>query len=180
MWRDVSQFVSDYASYAWAGVKIDAAKAATATRAAGTAISGWFQTSDSSKTAPTPQSNPAPGTQTGATAAAAAPAVPLPPGLVGTQDDKSGLSGGRVLNGPLDPAHGGVGDAGKDFDTLTGGKSGPPPAGSTLPAGSRVGDNGIVLRPGQDGSRIDIPANGDKPRETLHYPQQEPQEQEQQ
>jgi RHS repeat-associated protein len=140
------------------------------------AIHNFFR-SDNSKTVPSPQSNPAPGTQTAGVTAA--PAVPLPSGLVGTQDDKSGQSGGRIVNGPLDPAHGGVGDAGKDFDTLTGGKSGPAPTGSTLPAGSQVGDNGIVLRPGQDGPRIDIPANGDKPRETLHYPQQQEQEQDQ-
>lgn len=89
-----------------------------------------------------------------------------------------GQSGDRHLSGPLDPTHGGVGDAGKDFDTLTGGKSGPAPTGSTLPTGSQVGDNGIVLRPGESGPRIDIPSTNDKPLETLHYPQQQPEEQE--
>jgi len=134
-----------------------------------------FFSSDKSKPVPTPQSNPAPGTQTGATAS---PAVPLPPGLVGTQDDNSGLRGDRYNNGPLDPAHGGSGDAGKDFDTLTGGKSGPAVPEDRYPAGTRVGDNGVALRPATDssGPRIDIPANGDKPHETLHYPQQQPQD----
>jgi len=130
-------------------------------------VRGWF-----AKDKPAPQSNPAPGTQTDATAAPAAPAVPLPPGLVGTQDDKSGPQGDRHNSGPLDTAHGGVGDAGQDFSTLTGGKSGPAPAGSTYPPGTQVGDNGVVLRParGNSGPRIDIPANGAKPHETLHYP----------
>jgi len=36
-----------------------------------------------------------------------------------------------------------------------------------------------VLRPSDAGPRIDIPANGDKPAETLHYPQQQSQEEEQ-
>lgn len=41
-----------------------------------------------------------------------------------------------------------------------------------LGGGSRVGENGIILRPETDksGPRIDIPAKGDKPHETLHYP----------
>jgi hypothetical protein len=102
----------------------------------------------------------------------AAPTAPVPSGLVGTQDGKSGQAGGRHNSGPLDPAHGGSGDAARDFNTLTGGKAGPSPAGSNYPPGTQVGDNGISLRParGNSGPRIDIPANGDKPHETLHYP----------
>ncbi|HET6843359.1 MAG TPA: RHS repeat-associated core domain-containing protein [Candidatus Angelobacter sp.] len=98
--------------------------------------------------------------------------APLPKELVGTQDAKSAPQGNRHNSGPLDPSHGGVGDAAKDFDTLTGGKSGPAPAGSTYPPGTLVGDNGIALRParGTSGPRIDIPANDTKPHETLHYP----------
>jgi len=103
---------------------------------------------------------------------ATTPSAPLPKELVGTQDAKSAPQGNRQNSGPLDPSHGGVGDAAKDFGTLTGGKSGPAPAGSTYPPGTLVGDNGIALRParGTSGPRIDIPANGTKPHETLHYP----------
>ena len=103
---------------------------------------------------------------------ATTPTAPVPSGLVGTQDGKSGQAGGRHNSGPLDPAHGGSGDAARDFNTLTGGKTGPAPAGSNYPPGTQVGDNGISLRParGNSGPRIDIPANGGKPHETLHYP----------
>ena len=106
------------------------------------------------------------------TPSGATPTAPVPSGLVGTQDGKSGQAGGRHNSGPLDPAHGGSGDAARDFNTLTGGKAGPAPAGSNYPPGTQVGDNGISLRParGNSGPRIDIPANGDKPHETLHYP----------
>jgi RHS repeat-associated protein len=102
----------------------------------------------------------------------ATPTVPVPSGLVGTQDGKSGQAGGRHNSGPLDPAHGGSGDAARDFNTLTGGKTGPASAGSNYPPGTQVGDNGISLRParGNSGPRIDIPDNGGKPHETLHYP----------
>lgn len=97
-------------------------------------------------------------------------APPLPGGLVG--DDQSKPRGGRVNSGPLAPEHGGTGDAGQDFGHLTGGTGAPAPAGSRLPEGSQVGDNGVILRPpaAASGPRIDIPANGDKPHETLHYP----------
>src|SRR5580700_416420 len=51
------------------------------------------------------------------------------------------------------------------FDKLTGGRS------TALPDGTRVGSNGVRLRPGiGDGARIDIPANGNKPHETIHFP----------
>jgi hypothetical protein len=52
------------------------------------------------------------------------------------------------------------------------GKTGPAPVGSNYPPGTQVGDNGIRLRParGNSGPRIDIPVNGGKPHETLHYP----------
>ena len=106
-----------------------------------------------------------------ATPAPAAPtgATPVPSGLVGT--DQSPKSG-KVNSGPLAPENGGTGDAGKDFGTLTGGKSGPAPDGKGYPAGTQVGENGVQLRPGTAtaGPRIDIPANGPKPNEVLHYP----------
>lgn len=96
----------------------------------------------------------------------------LPEGLVGEQDDKSGPRGKGWVSGPLSPDYGGTGDADQDFDQLTGGQSGPAPAGDRYPDGTRKGDNGITIRPGTDqkGPRIDIPANGDKPHEDLHYP----------
>ncbi len=51
------------------------------------------------------------------------------------------------------------------FDKLTGGKS------KTLPDGTKVGDNGVRIRfPKGTGPRIDIPENGSKPHETIHFP----------
>ncbi len=101
--------------------------------------------------------------------------TPLPGGLVGVQDGKSGPQGNRHNSGPLAPENGGTGDAGKDFGKLTGGKSGPAPEGSGYPKGTQVGENGVALRPeGKAGPRIDVPANGDKPHETLHYPKADP------
>jgi len=101
------------------------------------------------------------------------PSLPDAPGsLVGEQDNKSGAQGGRQNSGSLSPGNGGTGDAATDFDKLTGGKSGPAPDGSRYPEGTKIGENGIALRPGTDkkGPRIDIPAQGEKPHETLHYP----------
>jgi RHS repeat-associated protein len=99
----------------------------------------------------------------------------VPDGLVGEQDKSSRQQGNRQNSGPLSSANGGTGDAATDFDVLTGGQSGPAPEGAKYPAGTLVGDNGISLRPanGKDGPRIDIPAKGDKPHETLHYPKKE-------
>ncbi|WP_240600347.1 RHS repeat-associated core domain-containing protein [Solilutibacter silvestris] len=101
---------------------------------------------------------------------------PAPGEIVGTQDGKSGQQGDRVNNGPLSPEHGGTGNPESDFDHLTGGHSAPVPEGSRLPPGSKVGDNGVIYRPpnGSSGPRIDIPGNGDKPHETLHYPKPPP------
>jgi RHS repeat-associated protein len=98
-----------------------------------------------------------------------------PSGLVGEQDGKSAQQGNRHNSGPLSSDNGGTGDPAKDFEALTGGQSGPAPEGSNYPAGTQVGENGITLRPGTDkaGPRIDIPAQGDKPHETLHYPKKE-------
>ncbi|MGH9697680.1 MAG: hypothetical protein ACRD5Z_26305 [Bryobacteraceae bacterium] len=51
------------------------------------------------------------------------------------------------------------------FDRLTGGQS------VILPDGTRRGSNGIRLRPDSgSGPRIDIPANGEKKHETIHFP----------
>lgn len=105
-----------------------------------------------------------------------AAAPPLPKDLVGTPDSKSRQQGGRVNNGPLAPEHGGTNDDEKDFGKLTGGKFGPAPADRGYPEGTRVGENGISHRPATEssGARIDIPANGSKPAETLHYPKPTP------
>jgi RHS repeat-associated protein len=99
----------------------------------------------------------------------------VPSGLVGEQDGKGGASGSRHNSGPLSPKNGGTGDAGKDFEKLTGGKSGPAPEDKDYPPGTQIGTNGITLRPGTNtnGPRIDVPAKGDKPAETLHYPKSE-------
>lgn len=100
----------------------------------------------------------------------------LPKGLVGVQDAKSGQRGGKHRSGPLAPEHGGTGDSEKDFGKLTGGVSGPASAEKDYPAGTQVGANGIAHRPADAdaGPRIDIPANGSKPHETLHYPKPPP------
>jgi len=42
------------------------------------------------------------------------------------------------------------------------------------PPGGQIGKNGVYGRQAPDGGyRIDIPANGDKPHETLHYPRKD-------
>ncbi len=92
--------------------------------------------------------------------------------MVGSEDDpRAGVSnyGKRHTSGALTPDNGGVGIARPDFDTLTGGQK--QPAGGTWPAGTIIGPNGVVLRPGQkgDGPRNEIPGNGKKLPETLHY-----------
>lgn len=96
----------------------------------------------------------------------------IPSDLIGDQSsDSAGLTknGKRHTSGPMTPENGGTGDASTDFGKLTGGIS--QPAGGTYPPGTLVGPNGVVLRPGQKGNgpRIDIPGNGNKPPETLHY-----------
>ncbi|MEM5299645.1 hypothetical protein VSR82_35740 [Burkholderia sp. JPY481] len=112
------------------------------------------------------------GTQEGTSVSGDSSTAPdLPTGLVGEQDSKSGQRVNRNISGPLSPANGGTGDALQDFNKLTGGKSSPAPADSGYPPGTLIGPNGIAYRPGKNGSgaRIDIPANGSKPHETLHY-----------
>lgn len=96
---------------------------------------------------------------------------PLPDHPVGAVDGKSRQQGGRILSGPLAPEYGGTGNSEKDFENLTGGKSGPAPEGKNYPPGTLQGENGITHRPATEksGPRIEVPANGDKPHETLHY-----------
>lgn len=97
-------------------------------------------------------------------------APPLPDTLVGRPPNNQG--GKRVNSDPLEEKYGGTGDPYKDFDILAGGTGKPADPADGRPAGTIVGDNGIAIRPGKgnDGPRIDIPANGNKPAETLHYP----------
>jgi hypothetical protein len=55
------------------------------------------------------------------------------------------------------------------FDKLTGGRS------ETLPDGTRKGPNNVRLRPDVgEGPRLNIPANGKKPHETIHFPGSKP------
>lgn len=98
---------------------------------------------------------------------------PLPDKIVGAQDDpRAGpnKNGRRHTSGPLTPENGGTGDFEADLNTLTGGYSPSQPE-DRFPPGSLVGPNGIFGRPvnSSGGKSIDIPANGDKPHETLHY-----------
>ena len=116
-----------------------------------------------SDSADTPKSD----TKSGGTNSAPA----IPDGLVGDQSDsRSGQSGKRHTSGALTPENGGTGDAQMDFDHLTGGTGQPATTPNTYPPGTQVGANGIIIRPGRTGTSIDIPANGSKPPETLHYP----------
>jgi filamentous hemagglutinin len=97
----------------------------------------------------------------------------LPSDLVGDQSDpRAGPNkgGNRHTSGPLTPENGGTGDYDQDLETLTGGTR-PWQPGDKAPPGSQVGQNGIFGRPqnSSGGKSIDIPANGDKPHETLHY-----------
>ncbi len=97
----------------------------------------------------------------------------VPSDIVGDQtDSRSGInkSGNKHTSGPLTPENGGSGNYEQDLDTLTGGTR-PAEAGDSAPPGSRIGENGIFGRPENrsSGSSIDIPANGEKPHETLHY-----------
>jgi YD repeat-containing protein len=98
-------------------------------------------------------------------------APPLPSGLVGKNPRKS--SGKRYNSGEMTPENGGTGNAEEDFEKLTGGTGVPAPADMGAPQDSLLGGNGVILRPGTvvKGPRIDIPKNGQKPHETLHYPQ---------
>ena len=81
----------------------------------------------------------------------------------------------NILRVPLTPENGGTGDYEQDLQTLTGGTR-PSGVGDSAPPGSQIGENGILVV-GQKivvaVRSIDIPANGDKPHETLHYPKKE-------
>ncbi|WP_350016393.1 RHS repeat-associated core domain-containing protein [Rhodanobacter sp. IGA1.0] len=97
----------------------------------------------------------------------------LPTTLVGdTADPRAGSnrSGTKFTSGNLLPKFGGVGDYQSDLKTLAG-DTRLQVTGDSAPPGSQVGANGVFGRsPNSSGGKsIDIPANGDKPHETLHY-----------
>jgi RHS repeat-associated protein len=97
---------------------------------------------------------------------------PVPDKIVGDQSsDLAGQRGKKHTTGALTPENGGVGDYEKDLEKLTGGTR-PWREGDKYPPGSQIGANGIFGRPENStgGKSIDIPANGKKPHETLHYP----------
>ncbi|MNQ95088.1 hypothetical protein D3C85_1106320 [compost metagenome] len=104
-----------------------------------------------------------------------ADAPPLPEGLVGVQDGRGGRDRDKEHNsGPLAPESGGTGSAEGDFEVLGGPNGQPAAEGSRGAPGRIIAPNGVQIRPnGRNGPRIDIPANGDKPREVLHYPPRE-------
>ncbi len=91
-------------------------------------------------------------------------------GLIGEQDSEAGPRGGRHVSGPLTPENGGTGHPEHDWEVITGGDYVRDPN-----SGHLIGPNGERYRPGKtgEGPRIDIPASGDKPHETLHYPERE-------
>lgn len=108
-----------------------------------------------------------------ATPSAGAGVPALPTTLVGSQTDpRAGpnRSGTRHTSGPLTTDRGGTGNYEADLELLTGGTR-PWQPGDKAPPGSRVGKNGIFGRsPNSSGGKsIDIPPNGNKPHETLHY-----------
>ncbi len=98
---------------------------------------------------------------------------PLPTDLVGDQSSPlagPNKSGKRHTSGKLTPENGGTGDYATDLEKLTGGTR-PWRPGDKAPPGSQVGENGIFGRPvnSSGGKTIDIPQNGEKPHESLHY-----------
>ena len=98
------------------------------------------------------------GVGTWASESTGAGAVPdLPSGLTG-ENPRDGT--GKRINTDL------TGGADEVFDRLTGGHS------RTLPDGTKVEPNGVRLRPGTEnsGPRVDIPAKGQRPHETIHFP----------
>lgn len=85
----------------------------------------------------------------------------LPTGLVGDKPQATGKNGGTAVGTSL-PA----GDYEPTVKGLTGGNLSPHPK---IP-GAQQAPNGVVVRPGKYGPRIDIPANGTKPPEIIHFP----------
>ena len=97
----------------------------------------------------------------------------LPTDLVGDQGSPlagPNKSGSRHTSGNLKPEFGGTGNYDDDLKTLAG-DTRPTVRGDSAPPGAQIGENGVFGREtnSSGGKSIDIPANGDKPHETLHY-----------
>ena len=94
----------------------------------------------------------------------------LPSGYVGdSSDSRSGSNpkSKKRTSGELTPENGGTGNPLTDAEELAGPLK-PVPG----EPGTYIGENGIRYRPENTsgGASIDIPANGDRKHETLHYP----------
>ena len=74
------------------------------------------------------------------------------------------------ISGPLRPEYGGNGNYLHDLGVVAG-TTQPAQPEDRLPPGSVIGGNGVIGMPNNSsgGASIDIPANGSKPHETLHY-----------
>jgi len=97
----------------------------------------------------------------------------LPVDLVGDQSSPlagPNRNGTRHTSGNLRPESGGTGNYDEDLKTLAG-DTRPAVRGDSAPPGAQIGANGVFGREtnSSGGKSIDIPANGDKPHETLHY-----------
>ena len=114
------------------------------------------------------------GDTSGGGADAGKPKVPaLPNGLVGDQSSPlagPNKAGTRNTSGNLTPENGGTGNYDDDLKTLAG-DTRPAVKGDSAPPGAKIGENGVFGRDtnSSGGKSIDIPANGNKPHETLHY-----------
>jgi RHS repeat-associated protein len=97
---------------------------------------------------------------------AGAPAAPaLPTGLVGEAPRATGKNGGAAVGTSL-PAD----QFADTVKTLTGGTLGQPDS-----KGRSTSPNGVAVRTGgKNGPRIDVPANGTKPPEIIHFPENTP------
>ncbi|HGM7301878.1 TPA: RHS repeat-associated core domain-containing protein [Stenotrophomonas maltophilia] len=97
----------------------------------------------------------------------------LPTDLVGDQSSPlagPNKNGTRHTSGNLKPDFGGTGNYDSDLKALAG-DTRPAVRGDSAPPGAQIGENGVSGRQtnSSGGKSIDIPANGDKPHETLHY-----------
>jgi filamentous hemagglutinin len=101
-----------------------------------------------------------------------APAIPERiVGDQGSDEAGSNRSGKRHTSGTLTPENGGTGNYEGDLEYLAG-ETRPSVLGDSAPPGSQIGENGVYGRPknSSGGRSIEIPGNGDKPHESLHYP----------
>jgi hypothetical protein len=103
--------------------------------------------------------------QAGNATAPTSEAPALPTGLVGDEPRATGKNGGEAVGTSL---------PGEKFpevvEDLTGGTLGTPDA-----KGRSVAPNGVSVRTGgKSGPRIDIPKNGTKPPEIIHFPEDTP------